>query len=350
MEELYRNIFQETIKYKGQNLIPRNLLVIKQPGRSLMVDTAVKDDRDLKFIEDMLAELEIPYDQLDIFVTHDHPDHTGLVPLMIERGARVFMNPDETKRRTDLLHCYLSDEKTRKENLRIVGVTKIDTPEVYETIMGYTTQAHEDWGVKPSFEYTPTPPGTRLDYGEFHFEVVSLKGHTYGQCGLYEPEKKLFFCGDQMLVGIVPNVGSQQKDLGMLKSYLDTLEQMKHKYADCQYFPAHFGPIEDIRAEADRIINSYMDKCAIMKDVLDERMGWMTTRDVGVRAYGRSQGPPDYRHFFSCTMIWIKTFSCLEYLYGEGFVEREECDGILYWRTMKAGTPHYSSDEFEKIV
>ena len=78
-----------------------------------------------------------------------------------------------------------------------------------------------------------------------------------------------------------------------------------------------------------------MDKCSIMKRVLEEDGGFLTTRDVGVRAYGRSQGPPDYQHCMSCTQIWVKTFSCLEYLYGEGFLERKDKEGILYWKAKK---------------
>lgn len=333
MREVYRNIFEETIRYPGQHTIARNLLVVKQPGRSLMVDTAMQLPEDRKFVQNMLKELDIDCSNLDIFITHDHPDHTGLVEEMETQGARVFMNPDETRWRADLLHCYLSDDRTRKESLRTVGVTQQDTPEVYRAIMDYTNRAHQEWRQTGDFPFIPAPPGTVLEYGEYRFEVVSLKGHTYGQCGLYEPEHRLLFCADQMMTTIVPNVGSQQKDLGLLKSYLESMEEMKHKYADCLYLPAHYGPIKDIRKEVDRIVLGYMDKCAIMKRVLDEDGGWMTTRDVGVRAYGRSQGPPDYNHFLSCTMIWVKTFSCLEYMYGEGFVERVEKDGIFYWKS-----------------
>lgn len=331
MREVYRNIFEETIVYPGQYIIPRNLLVVKQPGRSLMVDAAMCLPQDRKFVQDMLRELEIDYGELDIFITHDHPDHTGLVPELEELGARVFMNPAETMWRADLLHCYLSDDRTRRESLRIVGVTRQDTPEVYDAIMDYTNWAYMEWRREGDFPFIPAPPGTVLAYGEYRFQVVPMKGHTYGQCGLYEPEHKLLFCGDQIMTNIVPNVGSQQKDLGLLKSYLKSMEEMKHKYGDCLYLTAHYGPIEDIGREVDRIVLSYMDKCTSMKRVLEEAGRPLTTREVGVRAYGRSLGPPDYQHFLSCTQIWIKTFSCLEYMYGEGLLERGEEDGILYW-------------------
>lgn len=118
---------------------------------------------------------------------------------------------------------------------------------------------------------------------------------------------------------------------------------MKHKYKDSRLLLCHYGPIKDVEKEANRIIMGYLDKCEIMKGVLDRNGGWMATRDVGIQAYGRGQGLVDYRNFVTCTQIWAKTFSCLEFLYEEGFVERLERDGIIYWRST--GTP---SDEGSK--
>ena len=86
--------------------------------------------------------------------------------------------------------------------------------------------------------------------------------------------------------------------------------------------------------EVNRIIYGYLEKCEIMKHVLEEAGTALTTRDIGVRTYGRSQGPPDYAHFASCTQIWAKTFSCMEYMMGEGFIERSERDGIIYWKAL----------------
>lgn len=334
MKEIYDNIYTETVTYEDRHRSPRNLYIIRQPGRSLMIDTSFRFERDLHILEQMVESLGIDYRNLDIFITHDHPDHSGLVPDLLKRGARAYMNPEETRKRADLLHCYLANEKERIDNFRTVGVTPEHTPEVFATMMEYTGRAYRQRRELPEFPFIPVSPGHVFSCGDYRFEVVSLKGHTFGQCGLYEKTHKLLFCGDQIMTTIVPIVGSQQKDLGLLKCYLESLESMKNRYGDCRFLPCHYGPVEDLEGEVSRIVVGYMEKCTIMKRVLEEHDGPLTTRDVGVRAYGRSDGPPDYDHFVSCTQIWAKTFSCLEYLYGEGFINRWEKDGVLYWESI----------------
>ena len=150
IKKIKKNIFLETIPYENRHISPRNLYIIRGEDRSLMVDTSNNTERDWNILKGMVDALGIDCRKLDIFITHEHPDHTGLVPKLQTLGARAFMNPDETRKRVDLLHSYLADEHARIENLRIVGVTKEETPEVFDTFMEYTTKAS-----------TPSPPTTR---------------------------------------------------------------------------------------------------------------------------------------------------------------------------------------------
>lgn len=46
MQEIYDNLFQETISYSDRHMSPRNLYLIRQPGRSLMVDTSFRFEQD----------------------------------------------------------------------------------------------------------------------------------------------------------------------------------------------------------------------------------------------------------------------------------------------------------------
>lgn len=332
MKEICEHIYQEEISYENRHMSPRNLYLVKGRARSLMIDTAFRTRRELDIIKKFLKDTDTAPDWLDIFITHDHPDHTGLVPDLAALGARIFMNPEETKKRADLMHCYLVDDEARQRNMRIVGVTMERTPEVYQAVMEYTRRAYAEQQEAADFPFLSVHPGDRLEYGEYSFQVISLKGHTFGQCGLLEQKKRLLFCGDQIMAEIVPIVGSQQTDLGLLKSYLESMGRMKHEYGGCRILSCHYGPIADVGQTADRIIYDYIEKCERMKEILEQNGGPMTTREVGIRAYGRSEGPPDYSRFFSCTQIWAKTFSCLEYLYGEGFITRTEEDGMVYWQ------------------
>lgn len=188
-----------------------------------MVDTSFRFERDLKILRDMVKALGIDYHKLDVFITHDHPDHSGLAPALQALGARVYMNPEETKKPADLLHCYLADETIRIQNLRTVGVTRQEAPEVFRSIMEYTALAHEEHKETGDFPFLPVHPGQIMEYGKYSFEVVPLKGHTFGQCGLFEKSHGLLFCGDQIMTTIVPIVGSQEKDLGLLRCYMESL-------------------------------------------------------------------------------------------------------------------------------
>ena len=335
MQEIYDNIFHEVSTYTDHHISPRNLYIIRQPERSLMIDTSVRFEHDWNVIQRMVQDLGIDYRKLDVFITHNHPDHTGLILELQAKGAAVFMNPTEEKERADFMHSYLCDTQIRIANLRTMGVTADGTPEVYQAFMEYTDRAYLERKEPVSFEFTPVHPGDVLEYGKYRLEVVLLRGHTAGQCGLYEPEKKLLFCGDQIMTQIVPIVISQQKDIGLLRSYLESLEEMPKKYGDCRFLSSHYAFIEDPKQEVDRIMFSYHKTCERMLEILRENGQWMTSRDIGVRAYGRSQGPPDYSHFAACTYIWAKTFSCMDLMHEEGLVERREEDGIVYWKAAQ---------------
>ena len=80
MREIKKNIFLETIPYENRHMSPRNLYIIRGEDRSLMVDTSNNTERDWNILKGMADALGIDYKKLDIFITHEHPDHTGLVP------------------------------------------------------------------------------------------------------------------------------------------------------------------------------------------------------------------------------------------------------------------------------
>ena len=60
--------------------VPATFTSSGEKSRSLMVDTSNNTERDWNILKGMIDALGIDCRKLDIFITHEHPDHTGLVP------------------------------------------------------------------------------------------------------------------------------------------------------------------------------------------------------------------------------------------------------------------------------
>lgn len=306
--------------------------------RSLMIDAGFRSRQCLEVMKESLSSLGITYDKLDILLTHKHYDHCGLASEYAGLGARLFMNPQEDRHCYDCLyhnHSHGSTE-TQPQVLRCVGVTQEDTPEVWEMFMEVNRRGRENRGWEfdiPGFPYIPVEPGANLCYGGYTFEAVALKGHTYGQLGLYERSRRILFCADQVINGIVPIVSTSFPDEHLLLGYFESLEMFKHEYADCLLIPAHGEPVRDVKKVVNRIVFAYLDKTDLIKHILEHGRRRMTTREVACLAYGMGDIPENEGDFIKLKMVMSKTFSCLEYLYDEDFAIRTLENGIYYWET-----------------
>lgn len=308
----------------------------KDGERSLMVDAGFRSRTCLHVMEEALGKLGITYDRLDIFLTHKHHDHCGLASEYAARGARLFMNPQEDKHCYDCLYYNHSHGSTEDQPqvLQSVGVTEDGTPEIWNMFMEVNQRIRENRGWEfeiPGYPYTPVSEGRILSYGDYDLETVGLKGHTYGQMGLYDRNHKILFCADQVIDGIVPIVGTTYPDEHLLKGYFDSLEKLKHQYVDCLILPAHKEPIRDVKRVVDRIVFAYLDKTDLIKHILDHGHHRMTTKEVACLAYGIDHVPRDQSEFIKLKMVISKTFSCLEYLYDEDFAIRTLENGTYYW-------------------
>ena len=168
------------------------------------------------------------------------------------------------------------------------------------------------------------------DMGDYTFETVELKGHTFGQLGLFDKENKIFFCADQVIDGIVPIVATTYPDEHLLKGYFASMERFKHEFSDCLLFPAHGKHITDPKRVVGRIVFSYLDKMEIVHNILEHSRRPKTIREIASIAYGMPQLPKDTDEFIKLKMVMSVFLS--EYLRDEDFAVREEKNGTFYWR------------------
>lgn len=159
--------------------------VIEAPDGLTLVDTSIPGS--LPRIEKDLQSAGYQLNSVKrILLTHAHWDHYGsLAALQDATGARVYAH-----------HRYesavLRGEKMplHPEYARLSRFDRIAYKLWAERVLNYGVTARVDYELKE---------GDRLDEVLPGLEVVDEPGHSPGQCGFWQPEKRLLFAGDVMM-------------------------------------------------------------------------------------------------------------------------------------------------------
>lgn len=335
--EVFPGIYRQELHSKFKDVDKINIFLIpgKDPktDRSLMVDAGFYDEDCLMNLERTLKRFSIPFENLDLFLTHKHHDHCGLACVFDRMGVRIFMNPDEERHHYDCLHYNSNSYEDQVKVLRYVGITKEGTPKLWELFTSAVKQdTLKEFNIS-KFDFIPVLPGDRFSYGGYELEAVSLKGHTRGQLGLADHKAGIFFCADQIIKGIVPIVATSFKDEHLLAGYFGSLKETKEKMKGYTLFPAHNVMLKgkELEKTIDHIVFAYLEKIQLIKQLVIHGRRPMTVVQIAMLAYGIQKFPEDQERFVHLKMVTSKTFSCLEYLRDEDFVVQTEKDGVLYW-------------------
>ncbi len=324
--------------YQGRDEIHIYLVKGHAGEKSLMIDTGYNTAENRDILEQVFADLQIPHEDLDVFLTHKHHDHTGIASSLQKQGASIYMNPLEDRHLYDCLYYGHGEKAIDEQNkvLKRVGVTPERTLEVwngYKAFNAYYQDAVTEESFKTRiFSYTPIEHGQTFTYGAYTFQAISLPGHTLGQLGLYDEKHQLLFSGDQIIKHIVPIVGTSYANEHLLTQYFRSLDQFKTQYCNCTFYPAHGESFTDSEAIVEKILSAYRKKLVATHNVLENSAEALTVQEIAFRVYGVYTLPAEAPDFFKIKSIITKTFSCLEYLYDQKYCSRMEQDGMLFYR------------------
>ncbi len=338
MREVLPNIFIDIIEYNKVTGGPINVCIIKTNDRSLLVDAGTDPQSDpiyKEHLELMLEELHIDYTALDVIITHAHIDHIGLATMLEKKGARILAYPEEMKRAMTYLPFSMTEESERESMFRTMGVIQEEEPVIYDELWQFAKDYINFRKYSLDFHYDDVYIGDVLSYGDYNFELVPLKGHTFGQMGLYDKKKNVFFCADHIMKKVSPIVGSLYGYDVYFADYLNTMSKIKHVYEGAVFIPGHGQVFIDASKEADRIIYSYLDKASAMYDLLRRSEERMTIRSIGAAVYGRDVMHPKPEQFASCVLIWEKTYGLLRYMENQNLVTSFNDSGTVRWEARR---------------
>ena len=321
-EEILPNLFRLKIPLPDSPLKYLNSYVIKGPDRNLIIDTGLNRRECLEAMQAGLGTLGIDLKASDIFITHLHADHFGLV----------------AKLATDTSHVYFS----RPEKELIESWEGFGPMIVYAGQNGFPEdelQAALDKhpGAKFGSEWIPEmkllEDGDEIRIGDYEFRCVVTPGHTMGHICLYEPDKKILVAGDHILIDITPNIQCWSDTQNPLKHYLASLEKVYSLKVDLT-LPGHRRLIENHQARIEELKRHHADRLTEVLSILKAgalnafQVASQMTWDIDSESWDQ----------FPVAQKWFATgeaISHLRYLEEEGQLVRNAGGKITLYSIVK---------------
>ncbi len=324
MEEILPSLYKIEVPLPGSPLKATNSYVVKGTERSLIIDTGWNREDCMAALVSGLKECGVDLRQADLFITHMHADHSGLVSAIAVEGARIYFGRADAE-----IIRYITPEHW-DEMIDFAGRCGFPREELERAV-----------GNHPGRRYNPSNSlnlhilknGDTVSVGDYLFECIETPGHTPGHICLYEPDKKVFICGDHILFDITPNITLSSEERNPLKEYLLSLDKVYdldvrltlpgHRST----FRNHKERIQELkqhhRARLDEII-SILAQGRQNAFQIASQMTW----DIGYKSWDLF--PPAQKLF-----AFGEALAHLKYLEEEGAVGRAiEGNGILFFKRV----------------
>lgn len=318
-KEVLPGIYQIEVPLPGNPLKATNSYVIKGKKRDLVIDTGMNREECSRALWDAFENLDINPHHTDYFITHIHADHIGLVSVLAEKSSHIFFNAPDA--------AVFGDQGLWEKALHFVSQNGFPKEELQRAL-----SRHPGYRFSPKnkVEFTILKEGDTLEYGRYRLHCIETPGHTRGSMCLFEPEEKILFSGDHVLVDITPNISAFSGErLNPLKEYLGSLEKVRD--LDVQLvLPGHRSLFKDLRGRVDELLKHHTDRENEVLSILEK--GPQSAYQVA----SQMSWDMDYSSWNEFPMMqrWFATgeaLAHLEYLRDKEAVEREMKDSVFVY-------------------
>ncbi len=228
-----------------------NCYLVKGTSGWTVLDTGLNTPSGQAAWREAFRALEIEASDIhQIVLTHTHPDHYGMAGWLQNYCKRrssadappVLMSAREARTAASFWGPNPDWKKTVLNFWRSCGVPV----ELAMAITAATGQMRLRVLPHPS-QVKIISAGNELLIGDRQTKILQVSGHSDGQLIFYDQAAQLLFCGDQLLLGITPNISvwphSDPNPLGQFLASLDKLSTLKVRTA----LPGHRGLITDFQ-------------------------------------------------------------------------------------------------------
>ncbi len=258
-EEIYKNLYRIEIPLPDSPLLYLNSYIIKGGKRNLIIDTGLNRDECKKAMMDGLSALKVDLDTVDIFITHLHADHFGLISKLATPKTKIYFNrPD-----TEIIENWQGFEPM------IQYAAQNGFPEAI-----LRSALHQHPGFKYGSKWLPAlsilNDGDVLEIGDYRFTCIQTPGHTRGHTCLYEAQKRFLIAGDHLLNDITPNIQCWWENDDPLADYMKSLDKIYDLAVD-QVLPGHRRLFTNFRGRIDELKSHHEARLIEVLEILDRK-------------------------------------------------------------------------------
>ncbi len=247
-EEILPQLYRIEVPLPKNPLRALNAYLIKD-DRSLLIDTGFAREECRSALLAGLTEVGVQPEEVDLFVTHLHADHSGLAGEFAARGSRVYMSQPDAEILNDGIRWEAMGEHAKLNGF---------PPELLDQTM--TRHPARRFGIEGKIDFNYVREGDLLEYGGFALQCVLTPGHTVGHMCLHEVSKRILVSGDHLLDRITPNISLWNDARNPLGDYLRSLDRVSKLDVDL-VLPGHRNVFTHFHERIEQLRQHHEKRC-----------------------------------------------------------------------------------------
>ena len=317
IEKVFPDLYRLEIPLPNSPLKAINSYLIKGEERNLLIDTGFNNKQCLDAMHLNLKELGVNLRETDIFITHAHADHSGLVSSLATDTSTIFCGKQDSfifdTTSTTLYFWNYVREFTERH-----GFPETELNIAVEAYLGFELSS------RGGLDHTKLTDGDTICAGSYRFRCIETPGHTKGHMCLYEPDRKFLVSGDHILGNITPNITQWSDNDNPLKEYVNSLVKVDN-YDIELILPGHRDLIKNCRERIRELTHHYEKRVSEVLVVLEkgDRTGYQAATELSWNLTYESWElfPPAQKLF----AMW-ETLAHLKYIEEKQLIKRELVD------------------------
>lgn len=262
-EQVARNIYRICVPLPNNPLRTLNSYVIAEGDRPLVVDLGFDLSECYEALTHGLHSLDISWEDVDVFFTHGHPDHCGMINRVARPkttfyagfGSFYDVHAEYHVHNRGFLAWLNGGYELLPNDCDAPPISELERQQIINRTIDYSSMgevAIPDTDIVPQL----LRDNDAFVRGSRKFQVIGTAGHSPSHICLYDPADKLLICGDQLLARITPVIVSFALGEAALSDYIDSTISLAKK--DCALaLTGHRQFIEDVPSRAAELIEHH---------------------------------------------------------------------------------------------